>query len=52
VIEAYGGRVVGSAASPSQVTKGSQIAQFAHAVFPSTYAELLAVTGGEAADVA
>jgi hypothetical protein len=44
--------VVGSAASPSQVTKGTQIEWFAHAVFPTTYTELLAVTGGEAADVA
>jgi hypothetical protein len=34
------------------VTKGCQIEQFAHAVFPTTFAELVAVTGGEAADVA
>jgi hypothetical protein len=44
------GRRVGSIALA--VTKGCQIEQFAHAVFPSTYAELLVVTAGEAADVA
>jgi hypothetical protein len=52
VIEACGGRVVGSAASPSQVTKGCQIERFAHAVFPTNFHELVAVTGGEPADVA
>jgi hypothetical protein len=36
----------------SRVTKRCQIGQVAHAVFPSMYAELLSVTGGEAADVA
>jgi hypothetical protein len=34
------------------VTKGCQIERFAHAVFPSTYAELLAVTGGDPAVMA
>jgi hypothetical protein len=34
------------------VTKRRQIEQFAHAVSPSTFAELVAVTGGESADVA
>jgi hypothetical protein len=38
--------------STSQVTKGRQIEQCAHAVFPSTFAELVAVTGGAPADVA
>ena len=38
--------------SASRVTEGGQIEQFAHAVFPRTYAELVAVTGGEPADVA
>lgn len=38
--------------SASQVTEACQIEQFAHAVFPTTYAELVAVTGGEPADVA
>jgi len=33
------------------VTKRGQIEQIAHAVFPSSFAELLTVTGGEAADV-
>jgi hypothetical protein len=36
----------------TSVTKRCQIEQFAHAVFPSTFAELIAVTGGEPADVA
>ena len=35
-----------------QVAKRCRIEKFAHAVFPSNFAELLAVTGGEAADVA
>ena len=35
-----------------RVTKQSHVEQFAHAVFPSTFAELVAVTGGEPADVA
>jgi hypothetical protein len=38
--------------SASQVTEGCQIEQFSHAVFPTTYAELVAVTCGEPADVA
>jgi hypothetical protein len=38
--------------SASQVTEACQIEQFVHAVFPSSYRELLAVTGGEPADVA
>jgi hypothetical protein len=44
------GRRVGSIALA--VTKGCQIERFAHAVFPSTYAELLAVTGGDPAVMA
>ena len=36
---------------PSQVTKGCQIERLAHAVFPTTFAELVTVTGGEPADV-
>jgi hypothetical protein len=35
-----------------RVTKWCQIEQFAHAVFPTTFAELVAVTGGERAEVA
>jgi hypothetical protein len=31
---------------------GCQIEQFEHAVVPLTYAELVAVTGGDPADVA
>jgi hypothetical protein len=34
------------------VTEGRQSEQFAHAVFPTTFAELVKVTGGEPADVA
>jgi hypothetical protein len=37
---------------PLSVAKGCQIEQFAHAVFPSSFEELVAVTGGEPADVA
>ena len=43
--------MTGVACAP-RVTKGCQIEQFAHAVFPTTLAELVAVTGGELADVA
>lgn len=35
-----------------RVTKRCQVEQFAHAVFPTTFAELVEVTGGEQADVA
>jgi hypothetical protein len=35
----------------ASVTKRCQIEQFPHAVFPTTFAELVAVTGGEPADV-
>jgi hypothetical protein len=35
----------------SQVTEGCQIEQFAHSVFPSTFAELVKVTSGQPADV-
>jgi hypothetical protein len=34
------------------VTKRRQIEQFAHAVFPMTFTELVRVTGGDPADVA
>jgi hypothetical protein len=34
------------------VTKSCQIEQFAHTVFPGTCDELVAVTGGQPADVA
>jgi len=34
------------------VTKGCQTEQIPHAVSPTTFAELVAVTGGEPADVA
>jgi hypothetical protein len=44
--------VVACSTARRQFTKRRQIEQFAHAVFPTTYTELLAVTGGEAADVA
>jgi hypothetical protein len=37
---------------PLSVAKGCQIEQFAHAVVPLSYAELVKVTGGEPADVA
>ena len=35
-----------------RVTKRRHIEQFPHAVFPSTFAELVKVTGGQPADVA
>jgi hypothetical protein len=35
-----------------RVTKRCRIEQFAHAVVPLTYAELVKVTGGTVADVA
>lgn len=38
-------------ARPPHVTKGCQIEQFAHAVMPLTFAELVAVTGGQSAEV-
>jgi hypothetical protein len=34
------------------VTEGCQIEHFAHAVFPTTFAELVAVTDGVPAEVA
>jgi hypothetical protein len=37
---------------PLSIIKGCQIEHFAHAVFPTTFAELVMVTGGEPADVA
>jgi hypothetical protein len=36
----------------ASVTKRCQIEQFAHAVFPTTFGELVKVTGGDPADVA
>jgi len=36
---------------PRRATEGCQIEQFPHAVFPTTFAELVKVTGGVPADV-
>jgi hypothetical protein len=38
--------------SGQHLTKECRIEQFPHAVFPTTFSELVAVTGGESADVA
>ena len=38
--------------SGQHLTKECRIEQFPHAVFPTTFAELVTVTGGEPADVA
>ncbi len=46
VAAGYGGVDVGS------IWSRCQIEQFARAVFPTTYGELVAVTGGTPADVA
>jgi hypothetical protein len=37
---------------PRRPPKRCQIERFAHAVFPTNFDELVAVTGGEPADVA